>query len=968
MALSHDVDDVFEFPLPLDNTPMLKQQVDEMEASAKRLKDRVSALLAGAKKYRDGITAMHEAQLAFAAALTEFGGGSDEESLHLGSAVMSQFIKVFRELAGFYEFLRTQLDLGLIERLQKDWLEGTLAAQREERRRHDRKAAEYDAARVKHQALKKVTKREVLERSHSDLAAARCAEEAARFDLARRIAEVELSKRYGFMELVVSAVHAHLMFFRNGSETLGRLEGPINDALAIGEALRGREAARMRDLEGMISARREAADRREALIAAEVASLEGGSGTGSGSGASGGGASSAGAAGGEGGTGGAPSGAAAGSPCAAAAPAPPATLQGGPIQMRSSNSELLADIERLIGATRTSGGVQVTIIKQGYLSKRSQGKSRAEFKRRYFVLDSNGMLYYYSHKADSLMQLSRSVRPKNTLPLLTSTVKMDADDPGVRCAFRVVSPEGTYTLQAESEFERSEWIAALQSVINTLLSGEVDMDALPRVPVRPTHSRTGSHADAVLAGGGSGGPAGLRRASHTSGSGAGPGSSQPGTPAADVALASIASGDGGDASGSDGGGGAEGHHPQQARVPSRLSGAKGGGGSAGAHGGGEAAGHGEGGGAAAATGGGSVMLERLRAIPGNRRCVDCGAPDPDWASLNLGVLMCIECSGVHRQLGVQVSKVRSCTLDVRAWEPPVLAVFEAVGNAYANSVWEAALPATAAGAGAAAGAAASSSGVGGPGAEAGASGVPCDGGGGGGAAGGGAALAAAGAGPPPPARPAPSAPLPDKARFIRDKYAARAYVGPLPREAAQARLWDAVAARDVRGAVAALAAGADINAPYRTPRAQRLVAEAATRASAGDARAGGGSGDGGGGGGEGGSGSGSGSGSGDGGGATTVCGCVTVLHLASVSGDIPMMEFLLQNGASWQHTDAHGRTPLHYAVLHDSAEAAKLLMRRGGDGSELQQRARDTRGRTPMDLAMLKGRVTDEELFLLLSG
>jgi hypothetical protein len=34
------------------------------------------------------------------------------------------------------------------------------------------------------------------------------------------------------------------------------------------------------------------------------------------------------------------------------------------------------------------------------------------------------------------MQLSRQVRPKNTLPLLTSTVKLDADDPAVRCAFR----------------------------------------------------------------------------------------------------------------------------------------------------------------------------------------------------------------------------------------------------------------------------------------------------------------------------------------------------------------------------------------------------------------------------------------------------------------------------------------------------------------------------------------------------
>jgi hypothetical protein len=56
----------------------------------------------------------------------------------------------------------------------------------------------------------------------------------------------------------------------------------------------------------------------------------------------------------------------------------------------------------------------------------------------------------------------RGSRPKNTLPLLTSTVKMDAEDPSMRCCFRVVSPSGTYTLQAESEFERAEWIAALQ--------------------------------------------------------------------------------------------------------------------------------------------------------------------------------------------------------------------------------------------------------------------------------------------------------------------------------------------------------------------------------------------------------------------------------------------------------------------------------------------------------------------------
>ena len=49
-----------------------------------------------------------------------------------------------------------------------------------------------------------------------------------------------------------------------------------------------------------------------------------------------------------------------------------------------------------------------------------------------------------------------------------------------------------------------------------------------------------------------------------------------------------------------------------------------------------------------------VVLQR---VCGNDKCADCGAPEPDWASLNLGVLVCIECSGVHRNLGVHISKV-----------------------------------------------------------------------------------------------------------------------------------------------------------------------------------------------------------------------------------------------------------------------------------------------------------------------
>jgi Arf-GAP/coiled-coil/ANK repeat/PH domain-containing protein len=81
-------------------------------------------------------------------------------------------------------------------------------------------------------------------------------------------------------------------------------------------------------------------------------------------------------------------------------------------------------------------------------------------------------------------------------------------------------------------------------------------------------------------------------------------------------------------------------------------------------------------------------LDILQRVPGNDFCADCGAAEPDWASLNLGILLCIECSGVHRNLGVQISKVRSLTLDVRVWEPSVISYFQSVGNAYANSIWE----------------------------------------------------------------------------------------------------------------------------------------------------------------------------------------------------------------------------------------------------------------------------------------
>ena len=79
----------------------------------------------------------------------------------------------------------------------------------------------------------------------------------------------------------------------------------------------------------------------------------------------------------------------------------------------------------------------------------------------------------------------------------------------------------------------------------------------------------------------------------------------------------------------------------------------------------------------------------LASIPGNDRCADCGGADPDWASLNLCVVICQRCAGIHRHLGAHVSKVRSLALDRDAWTPPVLELFKSIGNDAANAVYEA---------------------------------------------------------------------------------------------------------------------------------------------------------------------------------------------------------------------------------------------------------------------------------------
>ncbi|MED6173338.1 ADP-ribosylation factor GTPase-activating protein agd3 [Stylosanthes scabra] len=728
----------------LDDSPMFRKQIQCMEESAESLRERSLKFYKGCRKYTEGLGEAYDGDIAFASALETFGGGhNDPISVAFGGPVMTKFTIALREIGTYKEVLRSQVEHMLNDRLLQ-FVNIDLQEVKEARKRFDKASLIYDQTRERFLSLRKGTKSEVANALEEELHNARSTFEQARFNLVTALSNVEAKKRFEFLEAVSGTMDAHLRYFKQGYELLHQMEPYINQVLTYAQQSRERSNYEQAALNERMQEYKRQIDR-ESRWASNGSS---------------------------------------GSP------------NGDGIQAigRSSHKMIEAVMQ-----SAAKGKVQT--IRQGYLSKRSSNL-RGDWKRRFFVLDSRGLLYYYRK------QVSKS--------------------------------------SAESALDQMDWIEKITGVIASLLSSQIPERLLPASPMGSAHNRSTSESSSFES----------SDFDHT-------------------AIEEFAAERNPAASSVD---------RTSRSLQQQRSGIK-----------------------------SEKPIDVLRKVCGNDRCADCGAPEPDWASLNLGVLVCIECSGVHRNLGVHISKVRSLTLDVKVWEPSVISLFQSLGNTFANSVWEELLQSR--------------------------SGFQVD-------------LVSSGLSRSDKSlalfisKPSQSESLSVKEKFIHAKYAEKLFVRK-PKDSqyrllVAQQIWEAVRANDKKTVYRYIVnSDIDVNAAYEQMCSSSLTLakvmllqeqtnhdhssiagntldwSSASSLNVGSKE-----------------------------GRVLNLDGSTLLHLACETADIGMLELLLQYGANVNATDSRGQTPLHRCILKGKSTFARLLLSRGAD-----PQAVDDEGRTPIELA-----------------
>ncbi|CAI8613973.1 unnamed protein product [Vicia faba] len=215
----------------LDDTPMFRHQLQCLEESAESLRLRSVKFYKGCRKYTEGIGEAYDGDIAFVSSLENFGGGhNDPHFVALGGPVMNKFTIALREIITFKELLRSRVEHMIDDRLLQI-VNVDINEVKEARKHFDKAALIYDQAREKFMSLRKSTKIDIATVVEEELKIARMSFEEARFSRVGALNNIEVKKRFEFVEVVTGIMDAHLRYFQQGNHLLQQMEPFIIEVL-----------------------------------------------------------------------------------------------------------------------------------------------------------------------------------------------------------------------------------------------------------------------------------------------------------------------------------------------------------------------------------------------------------------------------------------------------------------------------------------------------------------------------------------------------------------------------------------------------------------------------------------------------------------------------------------------------------------------------------------------------------------